>query len=213
MMRCMRRLRGSVAYLLGLVLVVGAGCDSQEGGERGGSEESREPERVERPEKEPKGPSNPEYSERVERANEILDRIVETAVSHYREAGEPATFPGGAGVRWSSASEPPKKGASYRVSSSETADTSSQDASGDAGASGESDWLVRLGLKGREELPVQIVYETGEGTGKKASATLRAVADFAPSKSPNHTLFQELKVDPETGQVNVFPRISKNRWK
>ena len=96
------------------------------------------------------------------------------------------------------------------LSGTDAGDAGSDDTAGTAGADPIAE---AFGLEAGVELPVRITYETGENTGAEATATIRAVADFDPSTEADHTIEQELGVDPKTGNVNVFPRLTRHRWK
>lgn len=209
------------AVLSSLVLLVG-GCEEKSSKE---TDETKVVEKKEeRPPAEPKAEPPPKeiYGKRHEEAMELVDSIVERIVSRYEEAVDSgdsgdAKFPGGTGVEYRSSEEPPADGETYAFPGGavETADSDSASELSDVGGAGTGSDAVAaaLGLDDRDELPVQIVYKTGEGTGVEATAVVRAVMDFDPKSDRNHTIFQEVSVDSESGEVNVFPRLVQNRWR
>lgn len=199
------------------IAVLGPACDRES--EESTSETTREAEAAESSEPADSGgePSPREvFERRHERAGALVDRLVETAKKPFASADAPerATFPGGAGVEWSSVESPPKAGATYTLEPPGAGGVDSGDGTAETSVDTSSRDPIAgvLGLEPGVELPVQFVYRTGDGTGTEATATIRAVADFDPSTDADHTLVQELSVDPKTGAVNVFPRLVRNRW-
>ena len=107
--------RGIAVAAIGLMAFLG-GCDcngSQTDRSVGEEEEAPAPP----PKPEERKPPEPEYGTRIERANELLDDMVEAAMREFSSADETsdATFPGGTGVEWSTIDAPPKEGATYAL--------------------------------------------------------------------------------------------------
>lgn len=216
-MRRLAKIASIVALGVACTLI---GCEKKKPAEEEGQTTTKEQGSDSKKSK-PEGPPKAKYGDRIDEANKLMDRIVSALREHFTEGElEDATFPGGTSVIWKSSEEPPAKGATVALPGGEDGEKDAGvDAGGDAGVDATTDadaapsLATEIGLEPGMELPAQIIYETGEKAGAEASATVTAVVDFDPTTDANHTIEQELSVDPKTGDVNVFPRLSNNEWK
>ncbi len=68
---------------------------------------------------------------------------------------------------------------------------------------------LQLGL----EDPLYFVYEyTTDGTGLDAEASVFAKADFDPSGSNNHTVYQTVRVSTTSQEVQITPTVTLNEF-
>lgn len=192
---------------LAIVFFAGAGCDDKTETERAKRAQIKAKQRQaaeKEEETDPEKPPKKKYGKRHREAVDLLKSIADATASYYkrRKPQKRATFPGGVDAEFRSRGEPPEAGETYTYEPPE-----------DGGSESTQKLPKSLGIDAGRTLPAQIVYKTGEKRGEGATAVIEVVMDFDPSEKNDHTIFQELSVDPKTGKVNVFPRLVYHRWK